>query len=308
MAGPVSIFAKEVEVWNQATKIITVTAGSPGAVAKPTSTIAAPVINSSSSGSSAPAVSSSTNVKTDTNTNPSTGTSGTLTSSSNQICINFSGNNNFHWLNTGSWGSSSGSGTQSASQCFNLEPNAGMFICESECQDSGDAATAKYTKLECTFGGSWQNCDISLVDGFSLPLECTIPGAAPEKIGGLADLDSLTSCPSTGDDGTCKNSNAYMANAGDVAQYFQNANGGSGGNYCVYQFCSASSDSFFSGTPTIECQVGSRGSAASSKRDVDVAAADDAADLLKRDMSSHGHSHRHLHQHAHARGLKNLIG
>ena len=229
--------------------------------------------------------------------------SGSATSSSgNQICIDFTGGD-FHWLNTGSWGSSSGQGASSASQCFDLTADGGMFICESECQNAGDAATAKYTKLECTFGGTYENCDISLVDGFSLPLECTIPGAKPtDTIGGLTDLTSLTSCPTTVEDNTCSNANSYESSTNDVTQFFQNANGGSGGNYCVFQTCSASSDIFFTGTPTISCQVGSK---SATKRDVDTV---DASLPSKREAEpSKAHGHRHKHHHAHARGLKGAL-
>ena len=321
MAGPASILAQDVvTVWDSATTIVTVTAGA-GASPPPQNPPAnnnppenekiadpAPAPSPSSAPASSPPPAASSAPAS--GGGGSSGPSGNLQSSGGKICVNFSGNDNFHFLNTGSWGSNSGSGTQSASQCFEPSANAGMFICESECQDAGDAASAKYTKLECTLGGEWQNCDISLVDGFSLPLKCTISGASPAPyVGGTEDLGS---CPSPGQDNTCLNANSYQGAETDVAQYFQNAdqyqpNSQSGPNYCVFQTCSKYSDVFFSGTPTIECEVGYR-SGSSSKRN-EGSALDIPADVSKREAGAahRAHGHRHSHAHAHARGLKDVV-
>ncbi len=179
-----------------------------------------------------------------------------------------------------------------------------MFICENECQDAGDSATAKYTKLECTLGGQWQNCDISLVDGFSLPIKCTIPGAQPlPYIGGTDDLGD--DCPAQGDDGTCKNSNAYEADVNAVTPYFQKANWvdkDSTNNYCTWQTCNKWSDIFFSDQPTIECEVGHRKSSSSStsKRDNTISRREER-------LAARSHGHRHSHAHAQVRGLKDLV-
>ena len=233
---------------------------------------------------------------------PSDSSSSGTQSSGNQICINFSGGD-FHFLNTGSWGSNSGQGAQAASQCFDLNPNGAMFICDGPCDGSGDAAAAKYTKLECTFGGEYENCDMSIVDGFSLPVQCDIPGATPGQIGGLQDLNTLTSCPSPAPDNTCANTGAYGSSESSVAQYFENANGGSGGNYCVYQYCSKDSDAFFTGTPTISCQVGSL-SSGQKKREAQQPAEAEAEHTLRSRSSRHGHSH---HAKVHARGLTDVL-
>ena len=198
-----------------------------------------------------------------------------------------------------------------------------MFICESECNSAGDAAPAKYTKLECNFAGGYPNCDISLVDGYSLPLECTIPGAVPEKIGGTADLGS--SCPSPGGDGTCANSQGYnnggSATAPPVDQYFLAANTndpnhpGPKGNYCVWQFCSGPSDSFWNSAtdPTISCKVGSR--TASKKRSDGVVEARNVSDVEMRAVDHslvEAHARRHVggahtHAKAHVRSLKAVL-
>lgn len=240
------------------------------------------------------------------------------TSQGDKICINFSGGD-FHWRNAGSWGDTHGQGAQSASQCFDLVPGGAMFICENECDPAGDAAAAKYTKLECTFGGMYENCDMSIVDGFSLPVQCDIPGANPPRIGGLRDLSELAPCRDPHPDNTCRNTGAYEPNESAVDQYFQNANGGDGGNYCVYQYCSKDSDSFFTGTPTITCEVASR-SSTSKRRDLEAPAVNASAlnrRQVAREMApllesregahkTHYHAH-HVHAHAHARSLKNIL-
>ena len=246
----------------------------------------------------------------------SSGPTGGTQSSAGQICVNFSGGD-FHFANAGSWGSKTGQGAGAASQCFGMVSGGAMFICESECNAAGDAAPAKYTKLECNFEGGYPNCDISLVDGFSLPLECTIPGASPEKIGGLVDLTSLTPCPGgLQGDNTCPNTQGYAASEGQVSSFFQNANqpnaGGSagpGGNYCVWQTCSGPSDTFWNSAsnPTISCQVGTR--SASKKRDTVDAGVETRnlsdAEVIELDA----HVRRHVGgAHAHARAhVKNLL-
>lgn len=184
-----------------------------------------------------------------------------------------------------------------------------MFLCEGECKGAGDDPNYKYTKLECTFGVDGQNCDISLVDGYSVPLECTIAGATPsETIGGTTDLNTLGSCTSKGGDNTCKNANSYGSAASGVSSFFQPAysddGNAPGGNYCIFNLCGGKSYAFFKGTPTIDCKVGGSASTAS-KREL----TGPAEELVKREEGSRARGRRHLHQHAHkrVRGLKEVI-
>jgi len=326
LAGPASILAQVqvTTVWASETTIVTVTAGA-GAPTPPANNnpgveekVAIPppaAITPASSPPPPPASAAASSA--------AAGPSGKLQSSDSQICVNFFGNPDFHFLNAGNWstnsGSNSGYGPEQASQCFDLKPDGALFVCENECQGSADSATAKYTKLECSFGVAQPNCDISLVDGFSLPLECTIPGSKPEKIGGTKDLSEFNDCPSPGDDNTCKNSNSYH-DASSVPPYFQDANVpymapndntdpttlSKGGNYCIWQTCSGPSDSFWpSGNPTIECEVGYRSSSSASKRN---ALGDGSAiDLSRRGgPAARARGHRHSHAQAHARGLKEI--
>ena len=253
---------------------------------------------------------------------PATGGGGSGQSGKGTICINFSGD--FYFANAGSWGTKSGQGAAAASQCFGMVPGGAMFICESECNASGDAAPAKYTKLECNFEGEYPNCDISLVDGYSLPLECTIPGAAPSKIGGLTDLNTLTSCPTTGGDNTCQNAQGYngggSATAPPVSPFFLHANTnnpdqpGPGGNYCVWQTCSGPSDAFWNSAtnPTISCQVGTK--TANKKRADGEIQSRNVSEVEAREVESdlQAHMRRHVggaHSHAmaHVRSLKAVI-
>jgi len=236
--------------------------------------------------------------------------------------VDFSGGD-FHFANAGSWGSKTGQGAAAASQCFGEVTGGAMFICESECYASGDAAPAKYTKLECNFQGGYPNCDVSLVDGYSLPLECTIPGSSPLKIGGLKDLASLGGCPNPGGDNTCANVHSYdpgSATFPPVSPFFLNANTndpnrfGPAGNYCVWQTCSGPSDSFWnaSANPTISCQVGTR-SANKKRADGEVETRSlSEAEVRTVDASLESHVRRHVggahaHARAHVRDLKEVI-
>lgn len=193
-------------------------------------------------------------------------------SGGSQICFKFSGSS-FYYQNAYSWGTGSGPGG-GTTQCFSSTAVGGaMFLASSPISGFGD--TQGLTKLECTFGGQYQNCDISLVDGFSVPLQCQIPGGSPPTIGGLTNLWTLGApCESVNADGACNNAQGYAPTQSSVTQFFVNANWTNpqgqmpaGGNYCVWQNCSGPSDSFFTGTPTIPCQVGTGGKA---KRSVDL--------------------------------------
>ena len=123
------------------------------------------------------------------------------------------------------------------------------------------------TKLECYFptdSTQQSNCDISLVDGYSLSVTCTMKGASQPQIGGSVDLWTSGTCPGGAQDGFCKNANAYDAAQSDVDAFFQPGIKAPN-NYCIWWACTQ--DSFFNSGSEISCHV-SAGTPAASKRDI----------------------------------------
>ena len=242
-----------------------------------------------------------------TATGVDTAPSATASSGNGQICINWEGD--FHWLMQGGFGSDAGSGGADASRCWDTSvTGAAMFICESECNGSGDAAPAKYTKFECTLSTGFPNCDMSLVDGFSLPAACTFESSAGQvTIGGTQNLWDLASCDSPGGDNTCYNAQGYSSDISQLSPFFQNAYNDQN-NYCNWQTCPEKSDPAWSSTtfPTISCTVG----AGKSKRSIpEHNTAPEQKRYISEPLESrnlHGLAERAVHGGAriHARGLK----
>ena len=118
------------------------------------------------------------------------------------------------------------------------------------------------TKLECFFPTSGTgNCDMSLVDGYSLSMKCDLPGG--KHVGGTQNLWH-TGAPcqdkSMEKEGICKNDKAYVGTQGAVTEFFKKGIV-NGNNYCTFVNCGQ--DPTFSqpsGGVNINCHVsGSNG-------------------------------------------------
>ena len=108
------------------------------------------------------------------------------------------------------------------------------------------------TKFECFFPTSGTaNCDMSLVDGYSLSMTCTASG---QTIGGAVDLWNQGACPDTSNigQGICKNDNSYESAQSDVAQFFQPAVN-NGNQYCIWVDCGQ--DYYFPITSSMSCHI-----------------------------------------------------
>lgn len=113
---------------------------------------------------------------------------------------------------------------------------------------------ANTTKLECFFPNSeTANCDISLVDGFSLPLTYNM---GSQSMGGDIDLwNTGTRCENESDKhlGVCTNTREINAEA-NVPDFFQPAIR-DGNSYCIWTKCTQ--NPFFSIHNELKCHVGS---------------------------------------------------
>ena len=94
------------------------------------------------------------------------------------------------------------------------------------------------TKFECLFPKSGEaNCDVSLVDGYSLSMECKA-GGQPKNIGGGVDLYKTgKKCPDQQGVNCINGNGASAGGQGDINAFFQPAVN-NGANYCIWHNCS----------------------------------------------------------------------
>ena len=168
-----------------------------------------------------------------------------------EVCIQFTSDNpNWSFTNQPPWGTNSGTfGSLGGQMCVPTSNSAAgaMFIGPDANPGPGS------TKLECYFPTSGEaNCDVSLVDGYSLSVTCT---AENQVIGGGVDLWSDGQpCLDTSaqNQGICKNDLGYAATQDDVSAFFQPAVN-NGNQYCIWVDCGQ--DYYFAVTSTLSCHI-----------------------------------------------------
>ena len=166
-------------------------------------------------------------------------------------CMTFTSDNpNWHYANTGVWGNEKGTfGKGPKKICVPHNDGAGgaMFIGTEANPQGGN------TKLECYYpSAGTANCDISLVDGYSLSVTCQVPG---HKVGGARNLFKTGKKCFAGDAlnrGICLNKKGYAPKQSDVTPFFQQAIKG-GNHYCIWVNCSQ--DYFFPVGGDVKCHV-----------------------------------------------------
>ncbi|KAL9130895.1 MAG: hypothetical protein Q9217_001045 [Psora testacea] len=165
-------------------------------------------------------------------------------------CISFTSDDpSWRYTNSAPW---SGSGTFGTSTqiCVPYSDSAGGAMYIGSEAEPGPGST----KLECFFpSAGTANCDISLVDGYSLSVQCDIPNY--HTIGGSTDLWK-TGQPCIDKNeigrGICKNDQGYAANEMDVTPFFQ-AGINNGNFYCIWVNCAQ--DYYFPVNADIHCHV-----------------------------------------------------
>ena len=257
-------------------------------------TTATNVATPSSSSTAAPAASPGTKNKSTTGD----------TSTGSGWCIDLSGNIDFYYTIQG-WGSSSGKGPLT-NFCPGYQSGA-IFIGTEANPESGN------TKLECAFvatAGGISDCDVSLVDGYSVSVTCTAPGSV--KFGSSVDLWSQNTCPDVVGS-TCVNVNGGSATSiSQIAEFFQPASP----DDCIWHDgINGDNDPSLTQTGTIDCTVsGGKPSSKKSKREDDESAGVVLKDVMEhvmepRGLEDLGIAKRHGHRaRAHSRGLRELVG
>ena len=197
---------------------------------------------------------------------------GTYAHSGSQWCIDLSGDIDFYYQLQPPWGLSSAKGPYHG--CFDDSASRGAIFIGTEAKpQSGN------TKLECAFNAYQPNCDISLIDGYSVSVACTAPGG--QTFGSDIDLWSQGTCPDVVGS-TCRNVNSFAAARSDVASFFKPAHP----HYRI--FASYSDNPVLKEVGTIKCTVS--GGKPGGKKE-------------KRDSEADVHKAR-----AHPRGLRDIVG
>ena len=222
-------------------------------------------------------------------------TAGTC-SSCDGVCVTFGATSDdlWYWWNGGPGGDpSTFAEKQIGTIC--LTDAGAMFVGSSNNVASGGGNT----KFEWSIGASTSNFDVSVCDGFSVPMSCTGFGGNESPyvtIGGgeLCDGD----CPASDQyEGNCRNLGAHTGDIAEVPSCFQEGAGAEGksgtNNYWLYDNYSV--QSIFTGRTGVVCTVG--GTSSKAKRE-DVAQS--VAELGPRASKHRQHGHQ---RRAHGHGL-----
>ena len=175
------------------------------------------------------------------------------TAARSQKCIKFSTDNpNWRYRNDGPWKGEGYFGFNENDICVDRSDTTGgaMFI------STGSDTPAGSTKLECYFPTSGKaNCDVSLVDGYSLSVTCHTAKWDTPTIGGKVNLwKTGAGCEdqSLKGSGICKNDKGYARREGGVSPFFQHAIQGDN-NYCIWVNCKQ--DYYFDVDEDLYCHV-----------------------------------------------------
>ena len=213
-----------------------------------------------------------------------------------QWCIDLSGDIDFYYTLQPPWSASHGKGPYKG--CFDDNAAGGAIFIGTEANPTGGN-----TKLECAFNRNFPNCDISLVDGYSVSVACTAPGG--QTFGSGIDLWSQGSCPHVAGS-TCKNTNSYAAAQSAVDAFFQPA----WPDYWIWVSGQSNSNNPpLTDVGTIKCTVsgGKPGGMKEKREGGDGGTLKDAVEA--RGLEDLGVERRHAHRaRAHSRGLREFLG
>ncbi|CAD6586622.1 MAG: hypothetical protein ASARMPRED_002776 [Alectoria sarmentosa] len=212
------------------------------------------------------------------------------------VCVTFGATSDdlWYWWNGGPGGDPSTFGeNQIGPVC--LTDGGAMFVGSSNNVATGGGNT----KFEWSVGASFSNFDVSVCDGFSVPMTCTGFGGneSPYVTIGGGEL-CASDCPSADEyEGNCRNLGAHTGSLAEVPSCFQEGAGAEGedgtNNYWLYDNYSV--QAIFTGRTDVVCTVGATSSKAK-RGDVGHSAAELGPRASKH--RQHGHQRR-----AHGHGL-----
>ena len=210
------------------------------------------------------------------------------------VCVTFAATSDdlWYWWNGGPGGDpSTFAEKQIGSVC--LTDAGAMFVGGSNNVASGGGNT----KFEWSVGATTSNFDVSICDGFSVPMSCTGFGGneSPYVTIGGGEL-CQGDCPASDQNGAnCRNLGAHTGSLAAVPSCFQEGAGAEGksgtNNYWLYDNYSV--QSIFTGRTGVVCTVG--GSSSKAKRAISQSSAELGPRASKH--RQHGHQRRAAHGH-----------
>ena len=230
-----------------------------------------------------PSASASANSTTNSTTPGSPITAGSC-SNCDGVCVTFGATSGdlWYWWNGGPGGDPSQFGPKPIGPVCLTDAGA-MFVASSSMNTNGGGNT----KFEWSVGSKTSNFDVSVCDGFSVPMVCTgFNGnqTSTDTIGGGEICRS--DCPKPNAAGNCMNTGAHTGVLEDVPSCFKAGEGPDGtestNNYWYYDNISV--QAIFTDRKDIVCTVG------------------DISSKAKRDMGDKAIKHRHAHQRRAAQG------
>lgn len=262
---------------------------------QPTSSL---VLSASATVSAYPTASAPANSTSNSTTPGSPITAGTC-SSCDGVCVTFGATSGdlWYWWNGGPGGDPSKFSDKPIGPVCLTDAGA-MFVGATNIQENGGGNT----KFEWSVGATTSNFDVSVCDGFSVPMVCTgFDGneTSTNTIGG-GEL-CAGDCPAgelKGDN--CHNPGAHTGVLAEVPSCFTEGaapDGKESANNNYWYYDNVSVQAIFTDRTDIVCTVGAiGGSSSKAKRDVEQSAAELGPRASKR--HSHGHQRR-----AHGHGL-----
>ena len=214
----------------------------------------------------------------------------------NGVCVTFESTNEgyYYWWNGGPGGAASTFGEKPIGSICLTDAGA-MFVGSTVDGESGVATGGANTKFEWSVGATTSNFDISVCDGFSVPMTCTgfQGNESPFTTIGGGDLCTYD-CPDADKNGVnCRNPGAHTGDLNQVPSCFKSGMGaqGSSGSNNYWLYDNVSVQSIFTGRSGVTCTVGGSGGT-KPKRGI----AQSVAELAPR-ASKHRHHRRAAHGH-----------
>ena len=229
-----------------------------------------------------PSASASPNSTTNSTSPGSPITAGSC-SNCDGVCVTFGATSGdlWYWFNGGPGGDPSQFGTKPIGPVCLTDAGA-MFVASSSMNTNGGSNT----KFEWSVGSDTSNFDVSVCDGFSVPMVCTGFNGNQTSTDTIGGGEICSDCPNPNSGGNCPNPGAHTGDVTKVPSCFLAGEGPKGtestNNYWYYDNISV--QAIFTDRKDIVCTVGSIGS------------------KEKRDMGQSAIKHRHAHQRRAAQG------
>ena len=212
------------------------------------------------------------------------------------VCVTFGATDSSltYWFNGGPGGDAASFKNKPLNSVCLTDAGAMFVGAAGAIAENGDWNGGPSTKFEWSVGASTSNFDVSVCDGFSVPMSCTGFSGNESPYTTIGGGEICSDCPAADVTGsTCKNPGAHTGVLAEVPTCFTEGEGavGKSGTNNYWYYDNISVQSIFTGRTGVVCTVGSI-SSSKAKRE---AMGQSAVELGPR-ASRHRH-HRRAHGH-----------